>query len=89
MGNSFAMAALDASFQSSMVAENEGQQEAADDELAILRAKIQHRDGKLEELGRVLENLKSANANLHSRNKQLSKARFFLEVLCFISDYIY
>lgn len=54
------------------------------DELTVLKAKIQHKDKKIEELCRVIENLKSANSTLLFRNKQFNKARFYFHWQHFI-----
>jgi hypothetical protein len=40
------------------------------EQINLLTAKMKHRDQKIEELGRLNENLKQTNANLLAKNKQ-------------------
>jgi len=40
------------------------------EQINLLTAKMKHRDQKIEELGRLNENLKQSNANLLAKNKQ-------------------
>jgi hypothetical protein len=42
------------------------------DKILTLEAKLKHRDQRLEELNRANENLKSQNATMAQRNKQMS-----------------
>ena len=41
------------------------------EQINLLQSKLNHRDRRIEELGRANENLKNTNANLTAKNKQL------------------
>lgn len=46
--------------------------ESMHDKVLTLEAKLKHRDQRLEELSRANENLKSQNATMAQRNKQMN-----------------
>jgi hypothetical protein len=55
--------------QSDPIPITQSPQELAD-QIAILSAKLKHRDQRIEELGRLNENLKMTNTALAAKNKQ-------------------
>lgn len=74
MANSVMMssvATLSPSTASVTVESQQHDHELLVEKLAILSGKIQHRDQKIEELCKVNDKLKAANANLISKNKQI------------------
>jgi hypothetical protein len=68
-GNSMMASTATEIGQKSELAGNHSQQDMQEN-IAILAAKLKHRDQRIEELGRLNENLKQSNATLATKNKQ-------------------
>ena len=49
---------------------NESSHQELTEQVAVLIGKLKHRDQRIEELGRLNENLKASNANLSAKFKQ-------------------
>ncbi|KAL3097972.1 hypothetical protein niasHT_027517 [Heterodera trifolii] len=58
---------------------SEQSQREMDEKIAILMAKLAHRDQKIEELGRANENLRTTNATLVAKSKQKNAAEAKLQ----------